>query len=142
MIVINSKNIFNTLRMLREAQRALDSTPIVLARRQVGQYVVQLGTLGHLYNAVNEILEIAVAARNMADNLGLKEYSLIIEPARAYITPEQLPEIVPLLPRSLPMEPMREPTVQINNFNCPDVTPDLVKFCVKGVEIAYYLGKR
>ncbi|MFB6489770.1 MAG: hypothetical protein TU35_000745 [Thermoproteus sp. AZ2] len=112
------------------------------ARRQVGQYIVQLGTLGHLYNAVNEILEIVVAASNMADNLGIKEYSLVIEPSRAYITPEQLPEVVPPLPRSSPLEPLREPTAQINNFNCPDTTPDLVKFCIKGVEIAYYLGKR
>lgn len=138
MIIINSKNIDRVLWSLREAQRALDSTPIIFAKRQIGRYIVQLGSLGHLYNAVNELLEVVVAAGNMAEKLGIGEYSVVAEPSRAYITPELLPEIMPPLPKARPVEPAREPEININYFNCSDISPEYIKFCIKNIEIAYY----
>ncbi|MEZ0248910.1 MAG: hypothetical protein ABWJ97_06525, partial [Thermoproteus sp.] len=140
MIVVNSNNIDSVLWNLRNAQMLLEATPIVFGRRQVGRYVVQLGTIGHLYGAVNELLELIVTASNMADNLGLRDYSIVVEPSRTYITPERLPEIFPPLPKAKPVEPLREPDVELNMMGCRDITPNHIKFCIGNVEIAYYLG--
>lgn len=142
MIILNSENIDKILWMLRDAQKATEATPIAFARRQVGRYVVQLGSIGYLYNAINELMERIVAASNMADRLSLKEYSIVVEPARTYITPERLPEVIPPLPRNKPVGPLAEPKVELNMWGCRDVTPNYVKFCVGNIEIAYYYGER
>ncbi len=140
MIIINSENIDKVLWILRDAQKAVEATPIVLGRRQVGKYIIRLGSIGFLYNAVSELMERIVAASNMANRLSLKEYSVVVEPERTYITPERLPEIIPPLPRSKPVEPLAEPQAELNMWGCRDITPGYLKFCIGNVEIAYYYG--
>jgi hypothetical protein len=140
MIIINSKNIDQILWTLREVQYSIEATPVVFGRRQVGQYVVQLGSLGHLYGAVGELMERIVAASNMADKLGLTSYSIIVDPSGTHITPEDLPEVIPPLPRAKPAEPLKAPEVELDMWGCRDITPGYIKFCVGNVEIAYYYG--
>lgn len=140
MIIVNSENIDKILWTLRDVQKAVEATPIVFGRRQVGRYVIRLGSIGFLYNAVNELMERIVAASNMADKLSLKEYSVVVEPERTYITPERLPEIIPPLPRSKPVESLAEPQIELDMWGCRDITPGYLKFCVGNIEIAYYYG--
>lgn len=141
MIIISSENVDQVLWRLRELQKVIEATPTLLGRqRQVGQYLIQLGSMGHLYAAFNEIMEIVVAATDMAQKLDLKDYSIVIEPNRAYITPERLPELFPPLPKIKPSESVKEPEVEINKLGCKEVTPEFIKFCVKNIEIAYFIG--
>ncbi|AEA12150.1 hypothetical protein TUZN_0658 [Thermoproteus uzoniensis 768-20] len=140
MIIINSRNIDQILWTLRDVQSSIEATPIVFARRQVGRYLIQLGSLGHLYGAVGELMERIVTASNMADKLGLKDYSIVVEPSGTYITPEDLPEVIPPFPKAKPAEPLKMPEVELNMLGCRDITPGYIKFCVGNVEIAYYYG--
>lgn len=141
MIVIDSVNLEKVIWHVRNLLPQIEATPILLASREVGNYVIGLGTLGYIYEALSSVLEVLVEAGKMAGDLGLKEYSLVIGPSESYITNAQLPEVVPPLPPPKPLPPVLREDVQLNSFNCRDFTPGMVKFCIDNVEIAYYLAR-
>ena len=141
MIVVSSKNLERLIWHIRSLIPQIEATPMLLARREVGNYVIGLGTLGYLYEALSSVLEVLVEAGKMAGDLGLKDYTLVIGPSDSYITTAQLPEIIPPLPQPKLLPPIPREDVQLNTFNCKDLTPGLVKFCVNNVEIAYYLSR-
>ena len=135
MIVVKSTNIERVIWHVRSLLPQLESTPITLARRQVGNYVIGLGTLGYLYAALSSVLETLVEAGKMANDLNLTDYTVVIGPEESYITTTPLPEAIPPQP-----PPLHKEDVALNTFNCPDLMPGMVKFCVDNVEIAYFLS--
>jgi len=139
MIVLRSHSVENAIWKLRALLPNIESTPMILAKRQVEDYSIALGTLGYLYVAISELLETLVEIGTMAQNIGLDEYSAVIGPDRAYITSAQLPEVMPYLPSPKPVPPLPKRDVEINTFGCGDLAPDLVRFCINGVEIGYYV---
>ncbi|MCU7787440.1 hypothetical protein ODS41_05840 [Pyrobaculum sp. 3827-6] len=141
MIVVNSKNLDKVIWHVRNLLPQIEATPILLASREVGNYVIGLGTLGYIYEALSSVLEVLVEAGKMAGDLGLKEYSLVIGPSESYITTAQLPEVMPPLPPPKPITPLPREEVRLNSFNCRDLAPGMVRFCVDNVEIAYYLAR-
>jgi hypothetical protein len=140
-IVIRSTNIERVMWHIRSLLPQLESTPITLARRQVGNYVIGLGTLGYLYAALSSVLETLVEAGKMANDLNLTDYTVVIGPEESYITTTPLPEVIPPLPPPKEVPPLPKEDVVLNTFNCPDLTPGMVKFCVDNVEIAYFLSR-
>ncbi len=139
MIVVSSEDVEKVLWHMRSLLPQIESTPITLAKRQVENYVIGLGTLGYIYTALASVLEILVEARKMADDLGLREYTVVIGPEESYITTSKLPELIPPLPQPREISPIHRPEVRLNTFGCGDLTPGLVKFCVDNVEVAYSL---
>jgi hypothetical protein len=107
----------------------------------VGNYVIGLGTLGYLYAALSSVLETLVEAGKMANDLNLTDYTVVIGPEESYITTTPLPEVIPPLPPPKEVPPLPKEDVALNTFNCPDLTPGMVKFCVDNVEIAYFLSR-
>jgi hypothetical protein len=49
--------------------------------------------------------------------------------------------VIPPLPPPKEVPPLPKEDVVLNTFNCPDLTPGMVKFCVDNVEIAYFLSR-
>lgn len=141
MIVVRSDHVEKLMWQLRSLIPQMDSTPILLARRQVGNYVVGLGTLGYLYVALSSVLETLVEAEKMADDLKLRDYTLVVGPEESYITQAQLPEVIPPLPQPRDIPPLPKEEAELNSFGCPSQTAGMVKFCVDNVEIAYYLSR-
>jgi hypothetical protein len=141
MIVVRSSNLEKVIWHVRTLLPQLESTPVLLARRQVGEYVIGLGTLGYLYTALSSVLETLVEADKMANDLHLKDYTVVIGPDESYITTTPLPEVIPYLPQPKEVPPLPREEVSLNTFRCPDLTPGMVKFCVNNVEIAYYLSR-
>ena len=141
MIVVRSTNIERVIWHVRSLLPQLESTPITLARRQVGNYVIGLGTLGYLYTALSSVLETLVEAGKMANDLRLRDYTVVIGPEESYITTTPLPEVIPPLPPPKEVPPLPKEDVALNTFKCPDLTPGMVKFCVDNVEIAYFLSR-
>lgn len=139
MIVVGSDKFEKLIWQLRALISQLESTPILLARRQVGQYTIGLGTLGYLYVALSSLLETLVEASKMASDLKLSDYTLVVGPDGGYITTAQLPEVVPPLPQPRETPPLPQLQVELNNFGCSDQARGIVRFCVNDVEIAYYL---
>lgn len=141
MIVVRAGNVENLIWQVRSLLPQIEATPIMIAQRQVGNYVIGLGTLGYIYEALSSVLETLVEAQRMANDLGLRDYSLVIGPTESYITTTPIPEVVPPLPQPKPVPPLPREEVRLNTFNCPDLTRGLVKFCVGNIEIAYYLSR-
>jgi hypothetical protein len=77
----------------------------------------------------------------MANDLSLTDYTVVIGPEESYITTTPLPEVIPPLPPPKEVPPLPKEDVVLNTFNCPDLTPGMVKFCVDNVEIAYFLSR-
>ncbi|MEM1597597.1 MAG: hypothetical protein QXP31_00800 [Pyrobaculum sp.] len=141
MIVVRSQNIEKLIWQVRSLIPQIESTPILLARRQVGNYVIGLGTLGYLYTALSAVLETLVETTKMANDLKLKEYTLVIGPEGGYITTAPLPEVVPPLPQPREIQPIPREEARLNTFGCESHTPGMVKFCVGNVEFAYFLER-
>lgn len=141
MIVVSSTNIEKLIWHLRSLVPQIESTPILLARRQVGNYTIGLGTLGYIYIALSSVLETLVEADKMAEDLKLRDYTVVIGPDESYITPASLPEVIPTLPQPREIPPLPREETRLNTFGCHDLTPGMVKFCVDNVEIAYYLSR-
>lgn len=141
MIVVRSDGMEQLLWKIRSLLPQLEATPVALARRQVGNYVVGLGTLGFLYLALSSVLEVLVEADKMAKDLGLTGYTVVMGPSSSYITRADIPEVVPPLPTPSRTPPLPKEEARLNDFGCPALTPGMVKFCVGNTEIAYYLGR-
>ncbi|AFA38907.1 hypothetical protein Pogu_0880 [Pyrobaculum oguniense TE7] len=141
MIVVRSGSVENLIWQVRSLLPQIETTPILLAQRQVGNYLIGLGTLGYIYEALSSVLETLVEAQRMAKDLGLRDYSVVIGPTESYLTTMPIPEVMPPLPQPKPVPPLPREEVRLNTFNCSDLTRGLVKFCVDNVEIAYYLSR-
>ncbi len=139
MIVVSSRNLEKFVWQVRALLPHLEATPMLLAHRHVGDYLIGLGTLGYLYDALNTVLEIVVEGEKMAGDLGLRDYSLVVGPESSYITTTPLPEVVPPLPKLEEATPLSLRDVRLNSMGCPEVVPGMVRFCVGDVEFAYYL---
>jgi hypothetical protein len=96
----------------------------------VGNYFIGLGTLGYLYTALSSVLETLVEAGKMANDLKLRDYTVVIGPEESYITTTPLSEVIPPLPPPKEVPPLPKEDVALNTFKCPDLTPGMVKFCV------------
>ena len=103
---------------MRSLLPQLESTPMLLAKRQVGNYVIGLGTLGYLYTTLSYVLEVLIEADKMADDLKLRDYTLVIGPEASYITTTPLPEVLPPLPQPREVPPVPREEVAINTFGC------------------------
>jgi len=141
MIVVRSSNVEKFAWHVRSLLPQLESTPMLLAKRQVGNYVIGLGTLGYLYTALSYVLEVLIEADRMADDLKLRDYTLVIGPEASYITTTQLPEVLPPLPQPREVPPVPREEVAINTFGCREAPRGMVSFCIGDVEIAYYLPR-
>lgn len=141
MMVVRSENVERLLWRIRGLLPQLEASPVTLARRQVGNYLVGLGTLGYLYLALSSVLEVLVEADKMAKDLRLGSYTVVIGPDSSYITRADMPEVVPPLPSPSQPPPLSREEVRLNSFGCPSLTQGMVKFCVGNAEIAYFLGR-
>jgi hypothetical protein len=141
MMVVRSTSMEKVIWHVRSLLPQLESTPMTLARRQVGNYIIGLGTLGYLYTALSSVLETLVEAGKMANDLRLKDYTVVMGPEESYITTTPLPEVIPPLPPPREVPPLPKQSVELNTFGCPNLTLGMVKFCVGDVEIAYYLSR-
>ncbi|MCC6020514.1 MAG: hypothetical protein LM577_04010 [Thermoproteaceae archaeon] len=141
MIVASSSSVGELIWRVRSLLPHIEAAPLALARSRAGEYSIALGTLGHLYLALSSVLETLVEARRMADDLGLGSYTIVIGPGESYITTASLPEVIPPLPEPPAPQPLPAESVELDRLGCPDLTPGMVKFCVDGVEIAYYLPR-
>lgn len=139
MIVIRSENIEKFMWHVRSLLPQIESTPITLAKKQVDNYVIALGTLGYIYTALASVMETLVEARRMANDFNLRDYTVVIGPEESYITTTSLPELTPPLPQPREIPPLPSVDIQLNTFGCGDLKPGLVRFCIDNVEIAYGL---
>ena len=141
MLVVRSTSMEKVIWHVRSLLPQLESTPMTLARRQVGNYIIGLGTLGYLYTALSSALETLVEAGKMANDIRLKDYTVVIGPEESYITTTPLPEVIPPLPPPKEVPPHPGESIELNTFGCPTLTRGMVKFCIDNVEIAYYLSR-
>ncbi len=140
MIVINSGNIDTFINELLVRMPLMEGAAMVLGQRRMGNYIVALGTIGHLHVAFSGVLELLIEAKRLARDLALQNYSVIITHlGNAVVTPEELPEVVPILPPHVEVEHIGMPYTTVSLFGCNAPERGLVKMCIGDVEIGYAL---